>query len=498
MKHERANAVFEPGRTCWRVEAAKHCALLIDYQAYFAALREALGLARRQITILGWAFDPRARLAPDGHRGGRHPDAIAQVLMALAIERPELEIRILAWKSALPISASQEFFPHRARAWFKGSRVRFELDDAVPFGACHHQKVVVIDDVLAFAGSGDIASDRWDSEAHLDGDARRVMPGGARHGPRHEVMCLVDGAAAKALGDLARERWRRMLGEMIPPPPPMPAVWPPTVPRDLIGVDTAIARTEPAWRGRTSVEENAALTQAMIAEAKTSLYLENQYVTAPAVAEALAARLAEPQGPEIIIISTGRSPSWFDQLTMDRARAVQLWRLRAADIFGRLRVWYPCSPDDQPLIVHSKVMVVDDRFARIGSANLNNRSCGFDTECDLAFEARTDAQRAAIGRFRDRLLAHFVARKPEDLSLARERAAGSLIAAVEALNHGGRLKPIAAPKMTAFGEFIARHHLGDPVSVADAWRPNARRERLYDQVRLDAQAAKVMSATSGR
>ena len=79
---------------------------------------------------------------------------------------------------------------------------------------------------------------------------------------------------------------------------------------------------------------------------------------------------------------------------------------------------------------------------------------------------------------------------------AREDTAFDL--AVEALNHGGRLKPIAAPKMTAFGEFIARHHLGDPVSVADAWRPNARRERLYDQVRLDAQAAKVMSATSGR
>lgn len=498
MKHERANAVIEPARTCWRVEAADHSALLIDYQAYFSALREALGLARRQITILGWAFDPRARLAPDGHRGGRHPDSIAQVLMALAAERPDLEIRILAWKSALPISASQEFFPHRARAWFKGSRVRFELDDAVPFGACHHQKVVVIDDVLAFAGSGDIAADRWDSDAHLAEDARRVMPGGARHGPRHEVMCLVDGAAAKALGDLARERWRRMLGEMIPPPPPLAPIWPSCAPVDMSGADTAIVRTEPAWRGRAVVEENAALTLALIAEAKTSIYLENQYFTAPAVAEALAARLAEPKGPEIILISTGRSPSWFDRLTMDRARAVQLWRLRAADIFGRLRAWYPRAADGQRLIVHSKVMVVDDRVARIGSANLNNRSTGFDTECDIAFEARDATQRAAVAQFRDRLLAHFVARKPEDLALARDRGGGSLIAAVEALNHGGRLMPIEAPKMSAFGEFIARHHLGDPVSASDAWRPKARRERLYNRARLEAQSARVMSATSGR
>ncbi|MFO1015345.1 MAG: phospholipase D-like domain-containing protein [Caulobacteraceae bacterium] len=498
MKHEGGISSFEPGRTCWRTERADRCAFLVDYQAYFSALREALQLARRQITILGWGFDPRARLAPDGHRGGRHPDAIAQVLMALCADRPELEVRILAWKSALPVSASQEFFPHRARAWFKGSRVHFELDDAVPFGACHHQKVVVIDDVLAFSGSGDIACDRWDSEAHLADDARRIMPGGARHGPRHEVMSLVSGPAAKALGDLARERWRRMLGEEIIPPPPLAPVWPASVTPDLSGAATAIARTEPAWAGRPCTEENEALTLALIAEAKTTLYLENQYFTAPVIAEALAARLGEPEGPEIILVSTGRSPSWFDQLTMDRARAVQLWRLRAADIFGRFRAWQPCAADGQRLIVHSKVMVIDDRIARVGSANLNNRSGGFDTECDLAFEAADETQRAAIAGFRDHLLAHFVSRKPQDLALARERAGGSLIAAVEALNHGGRLTPIEAPKMTAFGELIARHHLGDPASVTDAWRPVARRERLYDRARLEIQSVKTISATSGR
>ena len=44
-------------------------------------------------------------------------------------------------------------------------------------------------------------------------------------------------------------------------------------------------------------------------------------------------------------------------------------------------------------MIHSKVMVVDDFLLRIGSANLNNRSMGTDTECDLAFAATGDEER---------------------------------------------------------------------------------------------------------
>ena len=55
--------------------------------------------------------------------------------------------------------------------------------------------------------------------------------------------------------------------------------------------------------------------------------------------------------------------------------------------------------------VHAKVLIVDDRFLRIGSSNLNNRSMGYDTECDLAIEAANAAQRDSIVSVRDRLIA---------------------------------------------------------------------------------------------
>jgi phosphatidylserine/phosphatidylglycerophosphate/cardiolipin synthase-like enzyme len=66
-----------------------------------------------------------------------------------------------------------------------------------------------------------------------------------------------------------------------------------------------------------------------------------------------------------------------------------LW---AADEHRRLGIYWPETDGGAPIYVHSKVMVVDDRLLRIGSSNLNNRSMGFDSECDVAIEADSNSQ----------------------------------------------------------------------------------------------------------
>ncbi|MGL3109571.1 phospholipase D-like domain-containing protein [Bradyrhizobium sp. BR 1432] len=58
-------------------------------------------------------------------------------------------------------------------------------------------------------------------------------------------------------------------------------------------------------------------------------------------------------------------------------------------------------------MVHSKLMIVDNRILRVGSANLNNRSMGADSECDLIFEAASGQHRNFIASVRRRLIAHF-------------------------------------------------------------------------------------------
>jgi phosphatidylserine/phosphatidylglycerophosphate/cardiolipin synthase-like enzyme len=489
--------LLRPGETCWRLASARRVKFLVDDQDYFTALGAALAAARRSIHILGWGFDPRTRLAPDGSSGADAPDQIGATLIRLAEANPDLDVRVLVWRSALPISASQAFFPHRAKAWFRDSRVKFQLDAAVPFGACHHQKVVVIDDALAFVGSGDLTGDRWDTPAHLDEDGRRQSPWGRPHAPRHEVTVMTDGQVAAELGELFRDRWRLACGEALGPPAPAGAAvhWPDGVVADLADAPVGVARTLPAWRRQPEVTEISRLTLEAIGAAKRLIYLENQYLAWPAAAEAVAARLAEPHGPEVVAILSARSPSYFDRLTMDVTRQVILWRLRAADVFGRLHVLAPATAGGRPIICHAKVMVVDDTLARISSANLNNRSQGFDTECELAFAATTPTQREALAGFRNALAGHWVGRSGRDVARELDRG-GGLAAALAALDRRGRLKSLEPGPLGPLGEFIAVFHLGDPAEPSDAWRPWRRRRRLVDQIRA-AKAALLTSADEG-
>jgi len=498
-------SVLIPGETCWRIERADRVAFLVDTEAYFTALYEAMQSARRSILILGWGFDPRTRLFPDGYDGPDDPDEVGHVLLELSRTRPELDIRLLIWKSALPIAATQEFFPHRARRWFEDSRIEFRLDDQVPFGACHHQKVVVIDDRLAFCGGGDIGIDRWDTPGHLEDDQRRIMPDQECHAPRHEVMMMVDGAAARGLGDHFRERWCFSPGggELEPPEDAGGDPWPDHVPPHLTDVPVSIARTRPPWRRQPPADEILGLALTCIADARETIYLENQYFTSPVITEALARRLAEPGGPEVVLVTTGEAPSWFDRLTMDNARGAMVWRLRSADVFGRFRALYPQTTGGSKIIVHSKTSIFDDRVVRVGSANLNNRSFGFDTEIELAVECEGEDARGQAKALLHRLVGHFIGYTGDAVGKARAER-GSLVGAIDALNRDGRLCPVDPRRSSAFAELIAVLHLGDPAGPEDSWRLGRRRERLFAQARAlgAARSSRVQasskSITSGR
>jgi phosphatidylserine/phosphatidylglycerophosphate/cardiolipin synthase-like enzyme len=489
--------LLHPGETCWRVEAADRVAMLVDSSAYFTAALTAMRRARRSIFLLGWGFDPRTRLRPDPSGEEHGPDEIGALLRRLSDERPDLDIHILIWKSALPISASQHFFPHRARKWFEGTRINFALDASVPFGACHHQKVLIIDDRLAFCGGGDFGVDRWDSAAHLDADKRRIMPGGMEHQPRHEVMMMVDGDAARALGDLARERWRTAQecktlpapreGESVPGDP-----WPPHVAPRFTGARVAIARTLPRWRDRLETRETETLHLKAIAKARKTIYLENQYFTSLIVGEALAERLLEADGPEVVIVSTLHSPSYFDRFTMDRTRWRLFERLKAADRHGRLHVYCPFTEEGHAIIVHSKVTIIDDRLLRAGSTNLNHRSAGFDTECDLALEATTPEAEAAIRSFRTHELGHFlgIGAAAVQAAIDQHGAVGRAIdAIIQSPANAHRLRPLPRVEMGPIQRVVSAYHLGDPVYPKDSWRPLLRRQTLkpYDEA-LNAMA----------
>jgi phosphatidylserine/phosphatidylglycerophosphate/cardiolipin synthase-like enzyme len=238
------------------------------------------------------------------------------------------------------------------------------------------------------------------------------------------------------------------------------------------------------------VTESMGLHLASIRAAKTLIYLENQYLTSPIIVEALAERLAEPDGPEVVTVGPARSPSYFDQITMDSARTSAINRLRSIDVHKRFSAFSAHTPKGGPIIVHSKVAIMDDRMLRVGSANLNNRSIGLDTECDIAIEAKDDLDKEVIRAFLG------AADRPLHRSRDGRRAGGDgqrrrLAAAINALDVKGgpprRLQPVPVRRLTGVQQFIADWSLGDAIAPDDAWRPWGRRERLKrDLVRLTA------------
>lgn len=491
--------LLRDGDTCWRTARADALTFLVDGAEYFAAVKAAMMRARSSIWILAWVFDPLTRLQPDQVERSGDPataDRLGLLLRRAAALNPALDVRVLAWDMPFPLNASQAFAPERAVAEFIGSRVKFRLDNSLPNSACHHQKLVVIDGRVAFVSGGDLGVDRWDTCDHADGDRRRRLPNLRHYRPRHDVAVMIEGPAVRDCAALFADRWTRSENEPLTPPEPDVSVespWPDAIIPDLTGKTVGLVRTRPAWKDQTEVIEGLTLHLAAIAAARRCIYLENQYLAAPTIVEALVRRLAEPDGPEVVTIGPSASPSAFDRLTMDSVRTAAITTLTRADIHGRFRAYCARTPDGAAIIVHSKVTIIDDGFLRIGSANLNNRSGGLDSELDLALEAEPGdagaATRSAIAAFRDRLVGHFLGRDLDETQAAIA-AAGSLGAAIEALDSAPRrLRPVEPRPLGPFEKIVVAWNLGDPTAPSDAWRPWRRRRRLSQQLALIVAAA---------
>jgi phospholipase D1/2 len=452
-----ARPIIVPGKTAWRVAHAGRVAVLVDGDAYFKALAEAMLAAERSIFIVAWDIDSRL---PFGDGCDGMPRTLGPFLDELARRRPKLHVRILSWDFSFVYLLEREPLPSVQLGLRTHRRVHFELDGEHPTFAAHHQKIVVIDDAVAFSGGLDLCDHRWDTPEHDAHSPVRLTLRKEPYPPFHDVQVMVDGEAASALGELARERWRRAVGERVPSMRTSGERWPRSVPVDLHDVQVAIARTDPPYQERREVREIEALYLAGIAAARRSIYIENQYLTSSLILEALAARLADPYGPEIVILGPPCGDGWIENQTLGSAHKLTLEALRAADQHGHLRLLCAVVPNggSKPVFIHSKIFVVDDRLLQVGSANLTNRSLGVDTECDLAIEADQPETADEIARAHARLLSeHLGTTLGETLAALR---AGELIALVDRRMDAARgVRPVtdaslepAAPTVMVFAD----------------------------------------------
>ncbi|MFZ0792071.1 MAG: VTT domain-containing protein [Chromatiaceae bacterium] len=458
--------ILQPGRNCWCEEDASRISVIVDAAPYFSALAEALRAARKQILILGWDFDRRERLHhDDAHRD--LPDELGAYLAALVRRRRDLNVYLLSWDFNMIYAVERELLPALRLRLQTPPRFHFRLDGKHPKGASHHQKVVVIDDRIAFVGGIDLSRWRWDTPEHKPDDPRRIDPDGNSYPPFHDIMMLVEGSAAARLGDLARQRWRRARGWKIKSVDAAESSpWPQSVKPQLHSQPVAIARTEPAYQGRPAVQEVAQLYLDAIAGARRFIYIENQYFTSRRLGDALSERLAERDGPEVVLVLPERTGGWLEQVTMDVLRGRVIERMQRADAYGRLRIYFPYQPGlaDQCISVHAKLLIVDDRLLRIGSSNTSSRSMGLDTECDLAVEAQAegDAVAAFIQDLRHRLLGEHLDCAPAGIAEVESDGKG-LIGVIEALQSDRRsLRPLDCRAAAEIDDLVPDAGLIDP------------------------------------
>jgi phosphatidylserine/phosphatidylglycerophosphate/cardiolipin synthase-like enzyme len=243
-------------------------------------------------------------------------------------------------------------------------------------------------------------------------------------------------------------------------------------------VEIGIARTRADYDGVKGVFEIEALFVEQIERAGRFVYAETQYFASRRIAEAMARRLSEPEPPEFFFVTSLSADGWLQQQVMDTAR-VRLFRaLREVDHAGRFHTFVPLTAGGAPIYIHSKLMIVDDEILRVGSANMNNRSMGLDSECDVFIDAARPGNShvvPAIKRLRRSLLAEHCGIEEEEVEELLDRH-GSMARMIEALpNTGKRLEPFALRQLSDTEKALADSSLLDPERPEEFFEPIARR-----------------------
>jgi phosphatidylserine/phosphatidylglycerophosphate/cardiolipin synthase-like enzyme len=466
------------------VEHATRAAVIVDADDYFIHLRSAMLKARKRILLVGWDFD--ARIVFGDGRGDCGPQSIGAFISWLVKRRPQLQVHILRWDTG----AFKSLFHARTimtiLRWIRDPQIHLKLDGHHPLAGSHHQKVVVIDDDVAFCGGIDMTRSRWDTRSHDDDEARRINPDGSVYGPWHDAATALEGPVARSLAEMCRNRWEAAGGRPLAPVENGGSCWPEALIPDFAGVPVGISRTLPNMRDHEGIHEIETLYLTMIARARRWIYAESQYFASRRIAEAIARRLHEADGPEVVIINPTTADGWLQPVAMDTARARLITALRDCDVHGRLRMYHPVTAKGTPIYVHAKITFIDDEMLRVGSSNFNNRSLRLDSECDVTFDAALgegeDVAKAIRG-IRSALLAEHLGSDCATVE-ARLVETGSLITTIETLRITGRtLQDYKLPELAPIEKWLADTKLLDPEGPEEMFEPLARRTGLLKRLR---------------
>jgi phosphatidylserine/phosphatidylglycerophosphate/cardiolipin synthase-like enzyme len=377
------------------VRAGNSMEVLVDGEEALPVIQAAIEGAKESVHIANWHASPDFRLV-------RTPGAatLRELLRATAERVP---VRLLLWAGPpVPVFQPTRELVHAAHeAFARDSKVRCVLDSREHTMHCHHEKLVIVDGTTAFVGGMDFTAlqgDRHDSVEH---------PPDRRLG-WHDVVARLRGPVVADVAEHFRQRWTEVAEEDLPPVP---------VPERAGDTNVQLPRTVPdrtyafAPRGEFTILDSYLRA---LRSARRLVYLENQFLWSPEIAEVLIDKLCDPPDPRFrVVLVLPRKPTNGADTT--RGQLGRMLAADAADPTGeRLLLAATISAHDgaesAPVYVHAKVGIVDDEWMTIGSANLNEHSLFNDTEVNVA----TD-DRELIRATRLKLWAEHLQRPPADV-----------------------------------------------------------------------------------
>jgi phosphatidylserine/phosphatidylglycerophosphate/cardiolipin synthase-like enzyme len=352
--------------------------VLVDGAEALPAIADAIAGAREYVHLTGWHIAPGFELK----RG--EPSVVLGALLADMAEG--IDVRVLVWAgSPLPV-----FHPTRSevadaiRTLTRRTRIRCEADPREHPVHCHHEKTVIVDGRVAFVGGIDLtdqAGDRYDSSQH---PSRRRLGW-------HDVGTRLEGPVVRDVDAHFAMRWAEVTGERVAA----------SGEADGAGSSTVqVVRTvaedmyDAVPRGDFRILESYVRA---LRSAQSFVYIENQFLWSPEIVRLLSEKLRDPPRDDfrIVILLPARANNGQDdtrgQLGVLAAADDGAGRLLAATIRART------GPREDPLYVHAKVGIVDDRWLTVGSANLNAHSLLNDTEANVVTD---DADLARAVRLR--------------------------------------------------------------------------------------------------
>jgi phosphatidylserine/phosphatidylglycerophosphate/cardiolipin synthase-like enzyme len=376
--------------------------ILIDGVEAFASMLQEIKAARSSINITGWHANPGFAL------DAADPPSLLQKVLSDAARR--VDVRVLLWAGApVPI-----FRPSRGdmrqvlKQFSEGGKIRCALDPRERPMHCHHDKTMVIDDEVAFVGGIDITDfggNRLDASDHP-----------ARSGIGwHDAAARLRGPAVHDVGAHFRLRWEATTGESLPPAP---------VPDAAGRVEVQVVRTLPDGMYQELPRGDFRILESYIRalrSARRFIYLENQFLWSPEIVAVLREKLQHPPADSfrLVILLPAKANSGADDTRGQLGTLIQ-----ADNDAGRLLACTLVSPNGgrgNPVYVHAKIGIVDDRWLTLGSANLNEHSLFNDSEVNIVTHNEGLARDT-----RERLWA-------EHLEVARDAVTGDPTAVIESL-----------------------------------------------------------------